>query len=173
MAANQAVSRGNAERDSIDTQIPIATVFQAIAGHYEQDLREFFARANFYLAVHAVLLSAIGIREVPDSRFDWAVTVVIASAGVVLACVWGLVSHGSVMWIRRWRREIRRLSLVYSPTDSYHAIEQYASRQWYQSPEELTKFLPWFFAVVWVALPIVLWVAFRSSELYEATPLVA
>ena len=173
MAANQAVSRGNTEGDSIDTQIPIEAVFQAIGGHYKQDLREFFARANFYLAVHAALLSAISIRDAPDSSVDWAVTVVIASAGVVLACVWGLVSHGSVVWIRRWRQEIRRLSLVYSPTDSYHVIEQYASRQWYQSPEELTKFLPWFFVVVWVALPIVLWVAFLISELYEATPLVA
>lgn len=148
------------------TQKPIShdTVFGAVADHYKQDLREFFARANFYLAVHAALLAAIGIRDAPDSGVDWAVTIIIAFAGVVLACLWGLVSHGSVLWIRDWRKEIQQLSRKYSPTDSYHKIEEEANRRPYRSPEELTKFLPWFFGIVWLALPIALYVASRSTS---------
>ena len=159
MPINQSVPHDSTEKDSTQKPISYDTVFESVADHYKQDLREFFTRANFYLAVHAALLAAIGIRDAPDSRLDWAVTIIIASAGVVLACVWGLVSHGSVLWIRRWRKEIQRLSRKYSPTESYHNIEKDAICQRYQSPEELTKFLPWFFGIVWLALPIALCIA--------------
>ena len=159
MPTNQSVAHDSTGGDSTQKQISLDTVFNAVADHYKQDLREFFVRANVYLAVHAALLAAVGIRDAPDSRVDWAVTIIIAFAGVVLAFIWGLVSHGSVLWIRHWREEIQRLSLKYSPTTSYHNIEEEANRHPYQSPEELTKFLPWFFGIVWLALPIALCIA--------------
>ncbi len=130
--------------------IPVANVFDAVADHYKQDLREFFARSNFYLAVQAALLSVFGVRDVPADLFDYVVTSVIVLAGLVLACVWGIVSHGSVLWIKRWRAEVQRLSRDYSATESYDKIEQIAADHPYQSPEELTKLLPWFFAVIWL-----------------------
>lgn len=164
MAANQAVSRGNAKGDSTHRQISYETVFQAVADHYKQDLREFFTRANFYLAVHAALLTAIGIRDAPDTQLDYAVTIIIILAGVVLSCVWGVVSYGSVFWIRQWREEIQRLSKAHSPTDSYDKVEDDWKTHPYRSPEEITKFLPWFFGIVWVALAVALWV--MSSNLY-------
>ena len=156
MSTNQSVTLDSTAGDSTQKPISHDTVFEAVADHYKQDLREFFTRANFYLAVHAALLTAIGIRQVPDSRADWAVTLIIAIAGVVLACVWGLASYASVLWIRRWRKEIQQLSREYSPTETYHNIEEEANRHRYQSPEELTKFLPWFFGIIWLALPIAL-----------------
>ena len=156
---NQSVPHDSTAGDSTQKSISHDTVFKAVADHYKQDLREFFTRANFYLAIHAALLTTIGIRDVPDSRVDWAVTIIIAFAGVVLACFWGLVSQASVLWIRRWRKEIQQLSREYSPTETYHNIEEEANRHRYQSPEELTKFLPWFFGVVWLALPIALYLA--------------
>lgn len=159
MLTNKSVPHNSTAGDSTQKPISHDTVFQAVADHHKQDLREFFTRANFYLAVHAALLTAISIRDAPDSRADWAVTIIIAFAGVVLAFVWGLVSHGSVLWIRRWRKEIQQLSREYSPTESYHNIEEDANHHRYQSPEELTKFLPWFFGIVWLALPIALYVA--------------
>jgi len=156
MPTNQSVAHDSTEGDSTQKQISLDTIFEAVADHYKQDLREFFVRANFYLAVHAALLATIGIRDAPDSQVDWAVTIIIAFAGALLAFVWGLVSHGSVLWIRSWRKEIQRLSREYSPTDSYHNMEEDWNRHPYQSPEELTKFLPWFFGIVWLALPIAL-----------------
>ncbi len=158
MSTSQSGSADATSREPTQTPISHNTVFEAVADHYKQDLREFFTRSNFYLAVHVALLSAIGIRDAPQSDFDYAVTIIILAAGVVLACVWGFVSCGSVFWIRRWRKEIQELSRNYSPTKSYDNIEVYASRLWWKSPEEITKFLPWFFGIIWVALAIALWV---------------
>ena len=156
--------RNPAAEDSTQDRISYDTVFGAVADHFTQDLREFFVRANFYLAVHAALLSVIGLRDAPDTPADWAVTLIISVSGVGLAILWGFVSHGSVLWIRRWRKEIQELSLAYSPTKSYDDIEKYASHSRYQSAEELTKFLPWFFAIVWIVLPIALCLATCSSS---------
>ncbi len=154
------VLRNPAVEDSTRKPICLNTVFGAVADHYKQDLREFFVRANFYLAVHTALLSVVGIRGAPVTDTDWAVTLIIAVSGVALAILWGFVSYGSVVWIRRWRKELQELSLAYSPTKSYDRIEEQAtSDKWYLSAEELTKFLPWFFAIIWVAVPIALWVA--------------
>ena len=159
MPTNQSAPHDSTAGNSTQKPISYDTIFETVADHYKQDLREFFIRANFYLAVHAALLTAIGIRDAPDSRVDWAVTIIIAFAGIVLACIWGLVSHGSVLWIRRWRKEIQQLSQDYSPTESYHNIEEDANCHRFQSPEELTKFLPWFFGMVWLALPSALYIA--------------
>ncbi len=150
--------------DPTQNRLSCDTVFEAVAHHFTQDLREFFVRANFYLAVHAALLSVIGLRDAPDTPADWAVTLIISVSGVALAILWGFVSHGSVLWIRRWRKEIQELSLAYSPTNSYNEIEKHANLFRYQSAEELTKFLPWFFAIVWIVLPIALCVAACSSS---------
>lgn len=162
MATDQSMIPDSSARDSSEKKISIDTVFNSVADHYKQDLREFFTRANFYLAIHTALLSAIGIRNVPNSKVDWAITLLIAFAGVVIACVWGFASYGAVKWIRRWRKEIQKLSLKYSPTNSYNDIEIEASQHRFQSPEELTKYLPWFFVVVWSLLPIILWIMTHS-----------
>ncbi len=158
MATDQSAVRDDASRDASERPISYEIIFESVADHYKQDLREFFTRANFYLAVHTALLSAVGIRDAPNSKSDWAIILLIALAGIVLACVWGSVSYGAVLWIRRWRKELQRLSRELSPTHSYHRLEDEANEHRYQSPEELTKFLPWFFAIIWLCLPIALWI---------------
>ncbi len=125
-------------------------VFRAITDHYRQDLREFFTRSNFYLAVQGALLSALGIRDAPVSAFDYIVTSGIIVAGLVLAFFWWLVACGSVFWIKLWREEVRELSGKYSSTESYKRMEEIAIAKPHKSPEVITKYLPWLFALIWL-----------------------
>jgi len=125
-------------------------VFRAITDHYRQDLREFFTRSNFYLAVQGALLSALGIRDAPVSAFDYIVTSGIIVAGLVLAFFWCFVAFGGVFWIRLWRTEVRELSREYSNTKSYQRMENFAEDNPHKSPEEITKYLPWLFVLFWL-----------------------
>lgn len=158
MSINQSRKSNSSASESSDEQISLDTVFNSVADHYKQDLREFFTRANFYLAVQTALLSAIGFREAPNSKVDWAIMFFIALTGAVLACVWGVISIGAVRWIRLWREEVLRLSNEFSLTKSYFNVENETKDHRYWSPEELTKFVPWFFVTLWILLPITMWI---------------
>ncbi len=127
------------------TQSPITVVveFNAITDHFRQDVREFFTRSNFYLAVQAALLSVSGFRVTPANFFDYVVTLVLILTGLALSVFWGVVAYGSVLWIRRWRDEVRRLSAEYSETKSYDRIEALADEHPLQSPERITMYQPW------------------------------
>ena len=133
------------------TQSPIKVVaeFNAITDHFKQDLREFFTRSNFYLAVQAALLSVFGVRNTPANSFDYVVTLVLILTGLALSVFWGVVTHGSVIWIGRWRDEVRRLSAEYSETKSYDKIEALADEHPLQSAETITMYLPWLFCIIW------------------------
>ena len=125
-------------------------VFGAITAHYRQDLREFFTRSNFYLAVQGALLSALGIRQTPESAFDYVVTTGIIMTGLILTFFWSFVACGGVFWINVWRKEVRKLSQQYSNTQSYQRIEKIAEDYPHKSPEVITKYLPWLFTLFWL-----------------------
>ncbi len=127
----------------------VVVEFNAITDHFKQDLREFFSRSNFYLAVQAALLSVSGLRDTPANSFDYVVTFVLILTGLVLSVFWGVVAHGSVLWIGRWRDEVRRLSRDYSETKSYDRVEALGDGHPLQSAERITMYLPWLFGIIW------------------------
>jgi hypothetical protein len=147
------------------TQSPInvVTEFNAITDHFKQDLQEFFTRSNFYLAVHAALLSVFGVRDTPASFFDYVVTLVLILTGLALSVFWAVAAHGSVLWIDRWRDEVRRLSAEYSEIGSYDKIEALADEHPLQSPETITMYLPWLFGTIWCVFGIAVLVRYAAS----------
>ena len=147
MENKQSISRDGAT--SKNAPIGVVDEYKAGTDHYKQDLREFFTRSNFYLAVHAALLSLFGIREIPDTPLDYVVTIIITIAGLSLAAFWWFVARSSVWWIDRWRERVQRLSRDYSETHSYEEIEAGAIEHPYRSPERVTMYLPWLFGLIW------------------------
>ncbi len=140
--------------------IDVVTEFNAITDHFKQDLREFFTRSNFYLAVQAALLSVSGVRDTPTNIFDYVVTLVLVLTGLALSVFWGLVAYGSVQWIDRWRDEVRRLSKDYSENKSYYRIEAWEDKEhplW--RAERVTMYLPWPFGIIWFVFGIAILVS--------------
>ena len=147
------------------TQSPInvETEFNAITDHFKQDLREFYTRSTFYFAVQAALLSVSGVRDTPANIFDYVVTLVLILTGLALSVSWGVVARASVLWIERWRDEVRRLSREYSETKSYDKIEALADLHPLQSPERITMHLPWLFGTMWCVFGIAVLVRYPAS----------
>ena len=141
------------------TPINVVAEFNAITDHFKQDLREFFTRSNFYLAVQAALLSVSGVRDTPTNLFDYVVTLVLVLTGLALSVFWGIVAYGSVQWIKRWREEIQRLSKEYSETKSYYRIEKWDKERPLRSAERVTMYLPWLFGIIWIVFAIAILVS--------------
>lgn len=141
--------------DSVPSKNPpnskfgVEVIFQAVVDHYKQDLREFFNRSNFYLAVETALLAAFGVRNAPQSPFDYVVSVGIIGIGLALTLFWWIAARGSVFWINIWRSEVQQLSKDYSPTQSYNEIERKAKDDPWKSPERITQYLPLLFILIW------------------------
>ena len=130
--------------------------FQAVTDHYKQDLREFFTRSNFYLAVQGALVYGLTTRERSDDDLDLVVDLGILILGIILCLFWWLVARGSHFWIKTWRKKCGDLSELYSEAESYHEAESLAGEHPWNSPETVTKHLPLLFAVFWIALAIAL-----------------
>jgi len=124
-------------------------VFKAITDHYKQDLREFFTRSNFYLAVQGALvygfLSAGFLSA--DKDIDDFIVYGVCIFGMILSVFWWLVARGSCFWIRTWRHQVRSLSKEFS--GFYNEAESKTMGQRLQSPEEVTRYLPVVFGLIW------------------------
>ncbi len=162
MEEKQSVTRDNLRSES-SPAIEIDTIFGAVIDHYKQDLREFFTRSNFYLAVQAALLSVSGVRDTPTNIFDYVVTLVLVLTGLALSVFWGIVAYGSVQWIGRWRDEVRHLSNEYSETKSYYRIEAWDEEHPLWSAERVTMYLPWLFGIIWFVFGIAILVNYLVS----------
>ncbi len=144
------------------SRIDVVAEFNAITDHFKQDVREFFTRSNFYLAVQAALLSVFGVRDMPANLFDLVVTLVLILTGLVLSIFWGVVAYGCVVWIGRWRDEVRRLSREYSETKSHYRIEALAVKHPWQSAERITMYLPWLFGIIWCVFGIAVLIRYAT-----------
>jgi hypothetical protein len=121
-------------------------IFQIVHGHFEQDLREFWQRSNFYLVVDGLLLSAFVSAHLHSLR------ILLACAGLIISLFWLLVAHGSITWIRQWRGEVRRLDQIVNRFQSFSAIESQVQSNKWSSPSWLTQWLPAFFLAGWIII---------------------
>lgn len=92
-------------------------VFQAIHDHFQQDLREFWQRSNFYLVVDGVLVSAFATSHVH------ALQLILSCAGLVISLSWLLVARGSIASLALWRVEVRHVHLIVNRFRSFSTIE--------------------------------------------------
>lgn len=132
-----------------------ATVFRAVTDHFNQDIREFFKRSNFYLVAEAALLSAFFTRKQPNTNFDFLIMTAIALAGLSVVVYWWGVAKGSVFWIQKWREEVQRISEKLSRLRSFKDMEEIAKENPKMSPENITKSLPILFGVIWIVILVV------------------
>lgn len=123
-------------------------IFQLVHGHMEQDLREFWQRSNFYLVVDGLILSALA------SSHSRSLQILLATAGIVISFFWLLTAQGSVMWIRMWRDEVRRLDRVVDRFQSFDAVEGHVLVNKLRSPSWVTQWLPVFFLTGWIVILI-------------------
>ena len=121
-------------------------IFQMVHEHFEQDLREFWQRSNFYLVVDGLLLSAFASAHVRSLQ------ILLACAGLVISIFWLLVARGSITWLHLWRNEVKRLDQVVNRFQSFNTIESRVQTKKWSSPSWLTQWLPAFFLVGWVVI---------------------
>jgi hypothetical protein len=132
-------------------------IFQMIHEHFEQDLREFWQRSNFYLVVDGLLLSALASAHLRSLQ------ILLACAGLVISSFWLLVARGSISWLRRWRDEVCRLDQIVDRFQSFNTIESHVQSKTWGSPSRLTQWLPAFFLAAWIV--IILLATFRITSI--------
>ncbi len=65
-------------------------MLQEIRDHFQQDLREFWQRSNFYLVADGVLVFTFATSHVH------ALQLILSCAGLVISLFWLLVARGSI-----------------------------------------------------------------------------
>ena len=129
--------------------------FKIVADHFNQDLCEFWNRANFYLLTNAGLLSAFLI-VYPTLMNEYLIIVLIVPIlGVSISVLWYLVLHGALYWIEQWRKQIIRLSKELDRFQCYASVETLVNRSKSKSPSYLTQFIPIVFLLAWIAILVV------------------
>ena len=137
-------------QDSLTT---LMTNFQMASDHFNQDLSNFWNKANFYLLANTGLLSAFYIASSPLAGTP--VVFVIPIVGIAIAVLWLLVLRGSVYFIKLWRNQLIFISGKIDKFLSYNVVENdVQQRAWHRDPQTLTQFVPVPFIVAWLAILI-------------------
>jgi hypothetical protein len=121
-------------------------IFKLLSDHFQQDLREFWQRSNFYLVVSAALVSVFSAQSQDDLRLA------IGSFGLIISAFWFLVARGSLVWIQLWRRELQDMDEIVDRRRVFSRSEANVSRHPWQSPSWVTQWLPAVFGLGWVAI---------------------
>ena len=130
--------------------------FKMVVEHFNQDLREFWNRANFYLLTNAGLFSAFLIIY-PSLLTDHPLIVmVVPVVGMAIATLWYLVLRGAFYWIEQWRKEVIKLSKELDRFQCYAIIEGSMKGRKFKSPSYLTQLLPVVFIAAWIVILIIL-----------------
>jgi len=130
--------------------------FKLVVEHFNQDLREFWNRANFYLLTNAGLFSAFLIIY-PSLLTDHPLIVMVVPVlGIAIATLWYLVLHGAFYWIEQWRQEVIKLSKELDRFQCYAIIESSIKGRKFKSPSYLTQLLPVVFMAAWIAILVIL-----------------
>jgi hypothetical protein len=128
--------------------------YELVARHYREDVNLFWTRANFYLLVQGILLSAtitaFGSGEL--GTFRW-LGVGLSVIGLVLAVFWLLVMTGSIYWMQQWREQVVRIDKEISRFQPFAAVESIPPPR-FRSPSAVTQYLAVLFILIWAALGI-------------------
>lgn len=126
--------------------------FKMVADHFNQDLREFWNRANFYLVTNAGLFSAFLIVYPALMSNHLPVVVLVPVLGIAIALLWFFVLRGALHWINEWRKQVIRLSKELDRFQCYYKVEKTMTERRSLSPSYLTTFFPIIFIVAWILI---------------------
>jgi hypothetical protein len=150
------MSGRNSKKNSATYPDEIATLmsnFQMASEHFNQDLNNFWNKANFYLLANTGLISAFYIASSPLAGTP--VIYVIPVVGIAIAVLWFLVLRGTVIFIELWRNQLIFISEKIDRFLSYNIVESQVEKRHWQDPQTLTQFVPVPFIVAWLAILIV------------------
>ena len=139
--------------------------YRAITAHFRQDVREFWSRSQFYLVVQTGLLSVYAALSSPQAPFRLqTATLGLGIVGLVVAVFWFLCARGSVLWLRRWRKQVVEMDNAVDRCRTYGKVESFASGRPLMSPSNITQYLPLVFCRMGC-------LAFMVTVLPSVTPL--
>ncbi|MDL1979196.1 MAG: hypothetical protein LWX52_14080 [Deltaproteobacteria bacterium] len=130
-------------------------VYKEIGEHFRQDIREFWTRSNFYLLVHAGLLSVFTAISNRSSEYNIAIGIALGVFGLSLAIVWFIVARGSIIWIRKWRANMIEIDEIID-RHHYYKVENFAAQSPLMSPSNVTQYLPLVFGISWLVMIVLL-----------------
>lgn len=144
--------------------------YQLLFGHYENDLRLFWVRANFYLVVNGGLLAfatqnAGHIKDHSSGAsggIDVWVLLGLCLLGFLVSALWWSVLKSSFSWIERWREKLAAYpwKLKGEPAGALAFSRIIAGdwpkeRFWFRAkPSSLSLAAPVLFALSWAGLAI-------------------
>jgi hypothetical protein len=126
--------------------------FKMVAEHFNQNLKEFWNRANFYLVTNAGLFSAFLIVYPALVKDHLWIALEVPSLGIAIAVLWFFVLRGALHWIEQWRKQVIKLSKELDRFQCYYSVESSIKERKSLSPSYLTKFLPIAFIIAWVMI---------------------
>jgi 4-amino-4-deoxy-L-arabinose transferase-like glycosyltransferase len=126
--------------------------FKMVVEHFNQDLREYFNRANFYLVTNAGILSAFLIVYPTIMNEHMLIVLLVPILGVVISALWFLVLRGALFWIQKWRKELIKLSKELDRFQCFASVETLYNVNKSKSPSYLTLFVPTVFLLAWIAI---------------------
>jgi hypothetical protein len=124
--------------------------FKMVAEHFNQDLKEFWNRANFYLVTNAGLFSAFLIVYPALVKDHLWIALEVPTLGIAIAVLWFFVLRGALHWIEQWRKQVIKLSKELDRFQCYYRVESSIKERKSLSPSYLTKFLPIAFITAWI-----------------------
>lgn len=129
-------------------------IFKMVGDHFNQDLREFWNRANFYLLTNAGLFSAFLIIYPTLLNGHFFLVALVPAVGISIATLWFLVLNSSLYWIDKWRQEMVRLSKEIDRFKCFATIESEVFEEKFKSPSYLTQIIPLIFLFAWIIILI-------------------
>lgn len=132
-------------------------VYKTVTTHYQQDLREFWVRSNFYLLVQSGLISVFVAASGTSFRQGKATLGMLSVLGFIIAAIWFVVAKGAVIWIRRWRDQVIEIDNIIDRHRVYSRVESYVYSTPLMSPSNVTQYLPLVFCIAWFVAMGSLW----------------
>lgn len=126
--------------------------FKMVADHFNQDLREFWNKANFYLLTNAGLFSAFIVIYPTLVNGHFFIVLLVPVVGILIAVLWFVVLNGSLYWIDKWRGEMIRLSKEIDRFQCFATIESLLAEKKAKSPSHLTQIMPLIFVAAWITI---------------------
>jgi hypothetical protein len=131
------------------TEADIA-VFRVVSEHFRNDLMIFWQQTGLFLVAVGALVTIYVQSQDPRSLISWVVWIL----GLLLTAFWFWVGWNRARLIDVWRGHVIKIDQDVDRYGFYNKVESDVRKSWWKSPTTVTKFLPGFLLLAWIALMI-------------------
>ena len=127
-------------------------VFKQVAEHYRQDMRLFWVRSNFFMAVEGLLVSVFAL-SMRNEGPSWIQTFLVVM-GLVVAVYWTAAACASTRWLKRWREQVIGVNERLQPSGQWYGsvIREVQDAKLVSS--KIASLLPIALSLVWASAGI-------------------